>query len=208
MKIDQNTVMDWVRQGIDLFKANWMTLTLASIVVYFLSLTVVLAGPMYAGLIFMTLAIYDKKEPPPHVMDVFKGFSYFVPALLFVVVWGLASALAVAVLSIFPVVGTAAGFAATAALATAVCLAPFFIVEQSLDFWQASKKSAAFVWPIFGPFFLLSCISSLIAFSGVIVFTIGVVVTLPIGTCILTVAYRQSGASETSAQPPAPVEPE
>lgn len=203
MQISFDTVMDWVREGIDLFKQNWLVLVLASLIVYLGSLTVVLAGPLYAGLVFITLALYDKKQPPPTVTDVAKGFSYFVPALLFVLVWGVCEALIVGVLSIFPGVGTVVGGALAAALGAAVCFAPFFIVEHNLDFWEASKKSAAFVWPHFGPLLILACLSSVIALSGIILFTVGVAVTLPIGTCILTVAYRKSGAGETTAAPPA-----
>lgn len=205
MQIDQNVVMDWVREGIDLFKASWVPLSLASLIVIVASgLTAgILAGPLYAGLVFMCLALYDRKQPPPAFTDVFKGFSYFWPALLFTVVWGLLAAVGIALLSIFPVVGTIAGFAASSALAAAVGLAPFFIVEKNLDFWEASRKSAAFVWPHFGPFFLLVLISTVIAFGGLIVFYFGMAVTLPIGTCILTVAYRKSGAGAQAA-PPAP----
>jgi len=67
----------------------------------------------------------------------------------------------------------------------------FLIVDKRMEFWPASLESFNKVKTNFWPFFGLSVVSSIIGSVGGIACGIGVIVTLPIQACILTVAYRE-----------------
>ena len=67
----------------------------------------------------------------------------------------------------------------------------FLIVDKRMDFWPASLESLNKVKTNFWPFFGLSVVSSIIGSIGGIACGIGVIITLPIQACILTVAYRE-----------------
>ena len=55
------------------------TLVLASVFVVVIGAITagILAGPMLAGLVLVTLQLLDRKEPRPEAGKVFKGFDYF-----------------------------------------------------------------------------------------------------------------------------------
>ena len=70
---------DWIKRGFEMYKENFSILLLASLIALALTLVTVgvLAGPMYAGIVLITIRIYDKIEPKPVTGDVFKGFNFF-----------------------------------------------------------------------------------------------------------------------------------
>ena len=55
---------EWIERGFNLYKANFGTLVLASLIAWALSCVTVgiLAGPMLAGLLLITLGLFDKKN--------------------------------------------------------------------------------------------------------------------------------------------------
>ncbi|MBW2202607.1 MAG: hypothetical protein JRF52_00565, partial [Deltaproteobacteria bacterium] len=83
---------EWIEKGFNLYKENFGILVLASLIAVVLSMVTVgvLAGPMAAGVILITLGLADKKEPKPEVGTLFKGFEYFLDSFLFVILWGIA----------------------------------------------------------------------------------------------------------------------
>ena len=60
---------DWIEAGFNLYKSNFGILVLASVFVVVIGAITagLLAGPMLAGLVLMTLQLLDRKEPPPKV---------------------------------------------------------------------------------------------------------------------------------------------
>ena len=66
----------------------------------------------------------------------------------------------------------------------------FLIVDRQMEFWPASQESINTVKTNFWPFFGVSAVAGFIGSIGAIAFGIGVVFTIPIQGCILTVAYR------------------
>ena len=68
---------DWIQAGFNLWKDNLALLIVAALIAILLSCVTVgiLAGPMMAGLIMISLALVDKKEPKPQSGDVFQGFQ-------------------------------------------------------------------------------------------------------------------------------------
>jgi uncharacterized membrane protein len=67
----------------------------------------------------------------------------------------------------------------------------FLIVDKRMDFWPASMDSMDLVKTDFWPFLGLSLVAGILGYIGIIVFGIGIFLTLPIYFCIITVAYRK-----------------
>jgi len=183
---------EWIERGFNLYKENFATLVLASLIAVVLSgVTVgVLAGPMGAGMLLITLRLIDKDEPKPEVGSLFRGFDYFLNSLLFLVVWGMGLFLISIVVGLIPCIGQIASLFAVFAAHALLMFGMFLIVDKRREFWPASVDSFNAVKPNFWPFLGFSIVSNLIGGVGALACGIGVVLTLPIQACILTVAYR------------------
>ena len=191
---------EWIQQGWELYKANigvWIVASLLAIVISVVTLGI-LSGPMMAGLVWMALVLVDRKEPKPQMGDVFKGFDYFLQSFLFCLVWGVIM-LAISVVSLIPCIGTLVVIVVSIALETALMFGMFLIVDKKMEFWPASLLSLNVVKPNFFPFLGLMVVAMLIGQVGVIACGIGVIVTMPIGVCILAVAYRSVFGSQPAA---------
>lgn len=201
---------EWIQKGLDLYKANAATLILVNLLAMVLSgLTIgVLAGPMYAGVIMVTLALLDKKEPKPEVGDVFKGFTYFLQTFLLFIVLFAVSFVGQMILAFIPFLGQLLGTFLAYALQTAVMFAVFHIVERNMEFMPAAQASFDTVKQNFWPFLGLQIVASILSMLGVFACCIGIVATAPIFTCIMAVAYRDvygTQAAQPAAPPAAPV---
>ena len=201
---------EWIENGFNLYKDNFGILVLASLIAVVLSAVTigVLAGPMFAGVLLITLGLFDKQEPKPEVGDVFKGFGYFLNSFLFVLVWGIALIVVSFLLALVPCVGQLAAIFVIYAAQAFLMFGLFLIVDEQMEFWPASMESINKVKTNFWPFLALSVVSSIIGSIGAIACGIGFVITAPIQACILTVAYRDifSGVSTPAVtvetQPP------
>jgi hypothetical protein len=184
---------DWIEGGFKLYKDNFGTLVLASIFVVVIGTVTagLLAGPMLAGLVFVTLQLLDRSDPRPEAGKVFKGFDYFLQSFLFVVVWGIGILIGSVILGIIPVVGQLASIAFVYAAQAFLMFGMFLIVDRQMGWLPASTESINVVKTNFWPFFGLSAIAGIIGSLGAIAFGIGVVFTIPIQGCILAVAYRE-----------------
>jgi hypothetical protein len=183
---------EWIERGFNLYKENIATLILATVVAVILSSVTlgILAGPMFAGLLFITLGLLDGTDPKPEVGSLFKGFDYFLNSFLFVVVWGLAIVIASSIISLVPCIGLFVSIFVSYAAGALLMFGLFLIVDKRMEFWPASMESIEIVKTSFWPFLGLTVVTSIIGSIGAIACGIGVVVTIPIQACILTVAYR------------------
>jgi hypothetical protein len=183
---------EWFEKGFNLYKENLGVLVLASLIALVISAVTIgiLAGPMLAGIILMTLRFFDKTEPKPEVGNVFKGFDYFLNSLLFVVVWGGAVLVASLILALIPCIGQLASLCVVYVVQAFLMFGLFLIVDKRMEFWPASMESFTIVKTNFWPFLGLSVVASIIGSIGAIACGIGMAVTAPIQVCILTVAYR------------------
>jgi hypothetical protein len=182
----------WIEEGFHLYKDNFKTLVLAAIFVVVISTVTafILAGPMLAGLVWISLELRDRKRPKPEAGAVFKGFDYFVPAFLYISVWGIAILIASMIVGVFPLIGQLASLFVAYGAQAFLMFGLFLIVDRKMDFWSASQESINTVKANFWPFFGLSIAAGFIGSVGAIAFGIGIVFTIPIQACILTVAYR------------------
>ncbi len=182
----------WIDEGVKLFKANFFTLVVAAILLVALSsLTMmILMPPLTAGFILLTLRLFDGETPPPGPGTVFSGFSVFFNALLFMLIWGVIMILGVLILGWFPLIGHVAALFFTYALQALLVFGMFLIADRNMGFWEASTTSMDVVKANFWPFLGLTIVTAVIGSLGAILLGIGIVLTLPLGFCILTVAYR------------------
>ena len=182
----------WLEAGFGLYRHNFGTLVFASLLAILLSAATfgILAGPMLAGMLLITLGLLDEKDPKPGVGCLFKGFNYFLNAFLFVLIWGVLIFVAVFVVSHVPFFGQLGSLFIFHAAQALLLFAPFLIVDRQMAFWPASLESISRVRTNFWPFLGLSIVSSIIGSLGALACGIGAAVTAPIQVCILTAAYR------------------
>ena len=190
----------WIDEGFKIYKANFATLVLAALILVALSSVtmMILLPPLTAGFILLTLRIIDGESPPPGPGTVFSGFSVFINALVFMLIWFVVMSLGSMLLGWFPIIGPVASLFFCYALETLLVFALFLIADRQMGFWEASTLSMDVVKTNFWSFFGLTVVASVIGGIGSLAFVIGVVLTLPIGFCIIAVAYRAVLGTETS----------
>ncbi|MDD2239299.1 MAG: hypothetical protein PHO14_10700 [Kiritimatiellae bacterium] len=174
----------WINEAFELYKTNFGLLCLATLVAGLLGAFTcgVLAGPMFAGVIMIILRVSRQTEPKPQIGDVFKGFDFFLQALLLVVVL----AVAYGVLSFLPVIGGVAGLL----IAPLVMFAMPLIVDQKQEFWPAIQASYEKAKEDYVSLLVITLLGSLISSLGLLLCGVGVILTAPFGAILSVVAYR------------------
>ncbi len=170
----------WISMGWQMVKDDlgvWVVATLLYAVLCGM-VPIVLQGPLAAG--FMILAFKKLAGRRPQIADFFRGFNFFVPALvacLLIAVFVFAGTL----LCIIP------GIVAAAALSFTYC----FIVDKRMDFWPAIQASHAIVKQDYFGFtmFLIAC--TLVNLLGVVCCIVGLLVTMPLTHCAVAAAYNE-----------------
>ena len=187
--IDIGTVLT---RAFDLYKENISTLLITSLLGFIIAGASfgILAGPMYAGIIWVTLGLLDKKQPAPVIGDLFKGFNYFVPSLIFCLLLFAVLFVGQFILAFIPLIGGLLGLAVSLGVPTLVMFALFYIVDRNQDVVPAIQASIDLVKTNFWIFLGLYIVAAVISSLGLIACVIGVVLTAPMMSCMLAVAYR------------------
>ena len=95
-----------------------------------------------------------------------------------------------AILSIIPLIGQLVAIFFNFAVCALIMFAIFLVVDKEMAFWPASMESIRTVKTNFWPFLGLYVVTSIIGGIGSIALGIGIIFTMPIQFCMLTVAYR------------------
>jgi len=183
---------EWIEAGFNLYKENFVLLVLANFIAVILGLVTmgILAGPMLGGLILITLGLLDKNEKKPEVGNLFDGFQYFLDAFLFIIVWGAISVVVTMLLNIVPCAGQILSLFVSIVISTLVMFGLYLIVDRKMSFWPASMASINLVKNNFFPFAGLMIVAGAFGYIGAFACGVGVLITLPLTTCIIAVAYR------------------
>mgnify|MGYP006423319371 FL=1 len=191
---------EWLEKGFRLYRANMLKLIPATFIALILSVTSVgiLAGPMLSGLLLITLALLRRQHPEPEIFQIFKGFRFFVNGVVFVLGWSLVVSAGSLILLMIPGVGQLVVLFFIYSAQAFLMFGPFLIVDRDMDFWAATLKSFNTVKGNFWPFLSVSAVAGVIGSIGCIFFGIGIIVTVPLQLCILTVAY-EAVFTETSS---------
>ena len=174
----------FIAEAWELYKGNFGLLCVATLITMLLGVFTcgVLAGPLWAGLTLIILRVSRKSEPAPAVGDVFKGFDYFLQALLYVVVLMVAGF----VLGFIPMVGQIAPVFLLPLVMFSMCL----IVDQKMEFWPAILASFEKAKGDYVSLLVLSLVAGLISAAGGLLCGVGAILTAPFGPIVTVVAYR------------------
>lgn len=176
----------WMQEAFDLYKRNFVVLLLVNTIALVLSgvTLFILSGPLSAGVVIVTLALLDGSSPKPQAGDVFKGFQFFLPSFLLMLILLGASMLVSMVLGPLSSV-------ATWVLSTLTMFSLFLIVEKKMDFWPAIVASYEMVKDNFWVLLALVVVASIVSTLGFLACCIGIFATMPFYYCVLAVAYRK-----------------
>jgi len=183
---------EWFEKGFRLYRENMLKLIPITFMALLLSVASagILAGPMLAGLLMITLALLRGRHPKPEIFDVFDGFRFFLNAVIFVLGWGMVVFSGAMILLMIPGIGQLVVLFYIYSAQAFLMFGPFLIVDREMDFWTATLTGFNTVKGNFWPFLSLSAVAGVIGSMGCILFGIGVIVTVPLQLCILTAAYE------------------
>jgi uncharacterized membrane protein len=113
------------------------------------------------------------------VGDVFKGFNYFVPAMVAGILYSLFSSIGFA-LCLIP------GFFVVAALQF-----PFLLIlDKGMDFWPAMETSMDAAKRDWGGYLVFVLLQMLVVFAGVLACFVGLLVAIPVIHAASVAAYQ------------------
>src|SRR5688572_15052960 len=195
-----------------LFRANWAVQAGATAVALLIFIGIeaipvlgqvigfVMIGPLWAGLVLMSLNIVRGKTP--QFGETFAGFG---TAFVNLMLLGMA-------VKVLIVIGLLLCIVPGVYLAVAWCFPFFLAVDRNEQFWRAMEISRKTVHPRWGWFFLLWAVSVLLLIAGGLLFGVGLLVTIPLVNNAFAVVYHKTfseapGPAENSAGPTGEVSP-
>lgn len=138
----------------------------------------ILQGPLVAG--FHIYCIKKLLGRPTDFSDLFKGFNFFVPALVASLVIALFT-FGASLLCLIPGLVVAAMYKFTY----------LFIVDKRLDFWPAMQASHNVVRGDYFGFTMFLLLMVLVNVLGFICCIVGLLVSIPVTMAAITVAYQE-----------------
>src|SRR5450432_3391891 len=170
----------WVGAGWDLVKADMGNYVLIALVFLALNAMVpmILQGPLIAG--FHVYCLKRLLGRQAEFSDLFKGFNFFVPALV-----------ASLVIMLFTFAGGLLCFIPGLVVAAMYKFTYLFIVDKRLDFWPAMQASHAVAKNDYFGFTMFLLLMALVDLLGVLCCFVGIFITLPVTFAAITVAYQE-----------------
>lgn len=170
----------WIGAGWQMVKADIGTYILLALVLTALSsmVPIIIQGPLIAG--FQIFCMKKMMGRQAEFADLFKGFNYFVPALV-----------ASLVISLFVGIGTVLCIIPGLVVAAMYKFTYLFIVDKRMDFWPAMQSSHAIVKNDYFGFTMFLLLMFLVDLLGVVCCIVGVFVAIPVTLAAITVAYSE-----------------
>lgn len=169
----------WISEAWGMVKAdlgNYALVALIFLVVNSVG-SLITQGPLSVG--FHIFCIKKTMNRQAEIGDLFKGFNYFVPALV-----------ASIVISLFVFGGTLLCIIPGLVVAAIYKFTYLFILDKRMDFWPAMNASHAVVKNDYFGFTMFLLVLALIDLLGVLCCVVGLLITLPLTVAAITVAYR------------------
>jgi uncharacterized membrane protein len=170
----------WIGAGWEIVKSDLGTFILMSLVFIILNSLVplILQGPLMAG--FHIVCAKKLLDGRFEFADLFKGFNFFVPALV-----------ACLIITVFTFVGSIFCIIPGLVLAAIYQFTYLFIIDKKMDFWPALQASHEIVKNDYFGFTLFFIVAVLLNIIGVLCCAVGVLATLPIFFAATTAAYKE-----------------
>ena len=170
----------WIGAGWEMVKADMGNYVLIALVFVALNglVPVILQGPLMAG-----FHIYCMKRllgRPAEFADLFKGFNFFIPALV-----------AMLVITLFTFAGSLLCVIPGLVVAAMYKFTYLFIVDKRMDFWPAMQASHNVVRNDYFGFTMFLLLMALVNILGALCCIVGILVTIPISMAAITVAYQE-----------------
>ena len=171
----------WIAQGWRVVQAdlgNFILMTVIALALICVGHFVV-AGPLMCGLFIA--ARRRMQESRTEITDVFAGFHHFLDAFLICIISSVFLFVGF-VLLIFPVF-----------IVAALYLFPYlFVVDRNLSFWDALEASRKAVLRDLIGHVLFVIALALLNFVGLLLFGVGVLVTIPVTAAAIAAAYNET----------------
>lgn len=173
--------MGWITAGWNLVQPDLVAWIVGALLMLVLSsvVPVVLQGAMIIGLHIMAIKKIQGKTP--EFADVFKGFNFFVPALV-----------ASLLISVGVFFGMILCIVPGLVVGAATMFSYLFIVDRGMDFMPALQASHDVVKNDYMGFTLFFLGLAVLQIVGALLCFVGLLVTLPIMYCAITVAYKET----------------
>jgi uncharacterized membrane protein len=170
----------WIGEGWKIVKTDMLTFALMTIVMAVLSgaVPLILQGAFVAGfhIVIMHKLLGDRAD----FGDLFKGFNYFVPAMV-----------ASLLISLFTFLGALACIIPALVIQAMYFFTFLFIVDRKMDFWPAMQASHEIVKKDYMGFTLMLLAFIAVHLLGVLCCLVGLLWTIPVQYAALTVAYKE-----------------
>ena len=170
----------WISAGWSIVTAdlaNYVVLALIFVVLNSI-VPIILQGPLIVGFHVYTMKRILGRQG--EIGDIFKGFNFFVPALVaslaILLFTGLGS-----LLCVIPGLVVAAMYKFTY----------LFIVDKRMDFWPAMQASHNIVKGDYFGFTMFLLLAALVNVLGALCCIVGILVTIPLTFAAITVAYQE-----------------
>jgi len=181
----QIKISSWFSSGWEIFKKNaGVSIAFAVVagILYLLLRSIPFAGllvwyPIIAGFIIVSLLSF--RNQTIEFKNYLWGFRHFFPLLVFTIVS-----------TIFIFIGFLLLIVPGIYLSVAYLFAPCLIVEKNIDFWPAMEISRKKVNKHWFGMFGFSIVIIILNIIGCLPFFVGLFITIPLSTCIITVAYK------------------
>ena len=168
----------WIGEGWALVKADLGNYIVIALLFGLLSGVPFIQGSLIAGFhIFTMKKLMGRKA---ELGDLFKGFNFFIPALVASLLIGL-----------FTVAGTLFCIIPGLVVAAVFKFTYLFIVDKRMDFWPAMQASHAIVKNDYFGFTMFLILAFLVNLLGVLCCLVGLLVTMPLTFAAITVAYKE-----------------
>jgi uncharacterized membrane protein len=168
----------WIGEGWALVKADLGNYVVISLLFAILSGVPLIQGPLIAGFHIFTMKKLMGRNA--EFGDLFKGFNYFVPALV-----------ASLLIALFTFAGTLLCLIPGLVVAAMYKFTYLFIVDKRMDFWPAMQASHAVVKNDYFGFTIFLILAFLVNVLGVLCCIVGLLVTIPLTFAAITVAYKE-----------------
>jgi uncharacterized membrane protein len=170
----------WISEGWQLVKADIGNYFVMGLVFSLLNgmVPLILQGPLIVG--FHIYTMKKLMNRPTEFPDLFKGFNFFVPALV-----------ASLLISLFVFAGTLLCIIPGLVIGAMYKFTYLFIFDKRMDFWPAMQASHAVVKNDYFGFTMFLLLMALVNLLGVLCCLIGVFVTVPLTFAAITIAYKE-----------------
>jgi uncharacterized membrane protein len=151
-------------------------------------------GPLALG--YCGIALAAARGGAPQFPALFEGFNRYVPAFL--------ASLAISAPSLIASIAGSFLFSVlmipvSLVFAFLFGLTFFFMADKKQDFWPAMQSSMQTVMNALGPWLILYIVIFVMNFIGAIPCGLGLLVTVPMGTIMLALAYERVGGGISAA---------